>query len=114
MYVDLTGDNLDPATATLIEMAGEVSGLRVLDVATGAGRVARVLASAGAEVVGIDIATDLLSRAKQRELDRPLGIRYEHADATAPATLPGEAFDAVTCNYGLSDIDDLDGALSLV
>jgi len=110
----MTGDNLDPATAALLALVGQVSALRVLDIATGAGRFARALASAGAEVVAIDIATDLLSRAVQREIDRPLGIRYQNADAAAPTTLQGEAFDGVTCNYGLSDIDDLDGALGLV
>jgi SAM-dependent methyltransferase len=113
-YVAVTGDNLDPATSALLGLVGQVTGLRVLDMATGAGRFARALASAGAEVVAIDIATDLLSRAIQEEIEGPLGIRYQHADAAAPTTLQGEAFDGVTCNYGLSDIDDLDGALGLV
>jgi SAM-dependent methyltransferase len=110
----MTGDNLDPATSALLDLVGQVSGCRVLDVATGAGRFARALASAGAEVVGIDIAGDLLSRTIQQEIDGPQGIRYQHADAAASTTLQGEAFDGVTCNYGLSDIDDLDGALGLV
>jgi SAM-dependent methyltransferase len=113
-YVGVTGDNLDPATSALLGLVGQVRGLRVLDMATGAGRFARSLASAGAEVVAIDIAADLLSRAAQREIDGPLGIRYEQGDAAAPATLLGESFDGVACNYGLSDIDDLDGALGLV
>ena len=113
-YVGVTGDNLDPATTALLELVGHVKGLRVLDMATGAGRFARALARAGAQVVAIDVALEMLSLAIQQESDRPRGIRYGHADAAAPTTLQGEAFDGVTCNYGLSDIDDLHGALGLV
>ncbi len=45
-----------------------------------------------------------------------MGIRYVHADIAAaiPAGLAADTFDAVTCNFGLSDIDDLDGAIATV
>jgi SAM-dependent methyltransferase len=42
----------------------------------------------------------------------PLGIRYIHADAAAVSELADGSFDAVICNFGLADIDDLDGALA--
>jgi SAM-dependent methyltransferase len=33
---------------------------------------------------------------------------------SAPAALGAAVFDAVTCNFGLSDIDDLDGVLAAI
>ena len=87
----------------------------MLDVACGHGRLTRELARIGARrpTIGVDSSAALLSPAEQAEQDRPLGIRYLHADVTAQDWL-GEnetRFDAVTCHYGLSDIDYLDGAL---
>jgi SAM-dependent methyltransferase len=35
-------------------------------------------------------------------------------DVTSPDALVGEPFDSVSCNFGLSDIDDLDAALATV
>jgi ubiquinone/menaquinone biosynthesis C-methylase UbiE len=114
-YEDAVGDDVtDPATAALLELTGEVDGLRLLELACGHGRIARELARRGAHVIGIDIAAGLLDKARAREDEAPLGIRYELADAAAPGTLHGELFDCVVCNYGLSDLDDLDGALATV
>lgn len=108
----------DSVSAALFDLAGPVAGLRVLDVACGHGRITRELARRGAHVVGIDISGNLVSRAWQIELDEPLGIRYVHSDVTAggvlATVLEAGAFDLATCNFGLSDIDDLDGALAAV
>lgn len=113
-YDNVTGDNLDPATSALLALTPPVEGLRVLDAATGGGRLARLLARAGATVTGVDTSAVLLSRAIQREQHRPLGIRYECLDISGPDCLSGEPFDGVTCNFGLSDIDRLDAALATV
>lgn len=71
---------------------------RVLDVGTGTGRGALLIASrfGGAEVVGIDMAEKMLSRAREKtppELARR--VRFEAGDA---ARLPSEdeSFDLVT------------------
>jgi len=104
----------DPATAALFELAGEVGGLRLLDLACGPGRVARELARRGARVTGLDISAVLLGKAEAAEAGQPLGIHYVHSDATLSGALYGELFDGVACNYGLSDIDDLDGLLDTV
>ena len=56
----------------------------------------------------------LLAQARAYEAAGPLGIRYLHADVTAPGVLEGQVFDGVVCNYGLTDIDDLDGLLANV
>ena len=104
----------DPATAALLDLAGDVGGLRLLEVACGQGRVARELAHRGARLTGLDISSALLTQARAYEAAEPLGISYLHADVTAPGVLEGQVFDVVVCNYGLSDIDDLDGVLANV
>jgi SAM-dependent methyltransferase len=104
----------DPASLALLDLLGMPAGLRVLDVACGHGRITRELARRGADMVGIDISGLLISTARERERDQPLGIRYVQADIASPAGLDGTVFDAVTCNFGLSDIDDLDDAAATV
>jgi SAM-dependent methyltransferase len=104
----------DPASLALLDMLGPVTGLRVLDVACGHGRITRELARRGASVVGIDISGVLISKAREIEQDEPLGIRYVHDDVTTPGSFGDGGFDAAACNFGLSDIDDLDAAVTAV
>jgi len=55
-----------------------------------------------------------LSRARQLEAGRPLGIRYVRGDAASTDWWDGVAYDGVLCNMALMDIDDLQGTLSTV
>lgn len=115
LYVETVGDSVDdPATAGLLGLVGDIRNLRVLDLACGHGRVSRELARRGGRVLGIDLSKELIDRAMQTEQDHPLGIRYLCADATSLEALRDFTFDTVACNYGLSDIDDLDGVLTTV
>jgi 2-polyprenyl-3-methyl-5-hydroxy-6-metoxy-1,4-benzoquinol methylase len=104
----------DPATLALLELLGPVAGLRVLDVACGHGRITRELARREAAVTGIDISGSLIGKARETEQRDPLGIRYRHADVTQPGVCGTAEFDLVTCNYGMSDIDDLDGVIASI
>lgn len=106
----------DPASRTLLDLLGPVAGLQVLDVACGHGRITRELAARGASVTGIDVSGALITRALKTEQDEPRGIRYLHHDVTMPGSLanPGRGFDMATCNFGLSDIDDLEAAIAAV
>jgi len=114
-YDQRSGKNVsDPATAALLDLAGDVHGLRLLEAACGQGRVARELARRGAALTGVDISAELLAKARAYEAAEPLGIRYRHADVTDPGVLAGQEFDGVVCNYGLTDVDDLDGLLASV
>lgn len=101
----------DPVTVQLFDFLGELAGQRVLEIACGHGRTSRGLARGGASVVGVDLSAGMLAQAAERD---ELGIRYLQGDAAAPGLLAGEEFDAVVCSFGLSDIDDLDGALANV
>ena len=104
----------DPPTSALLYLAGASAGLRLLDLACGHGRLARELARRGAQVAGVDLSAALLAKARAREQAAPLGIAYVHADVASPQALAGEVFDGVVCHFGLSDIDDLDGAVATV
>jgi ubiquinone/menaquinone biosynthesis C-methylase UbiE len=116
LYDRAVGDRTDDnaATAALLRLAGEVQGVRIIDLACGQGRIARELARRGAIVTGVDISRPLLEKARASEADAPLSISYELADATRPDALAGRHADLVVCNFGLSDIDDLDAALATV
>jgi ubiquinone/menaquinone biosynthesis C-methylase UbiE len=89
------GDDL----ALLVAQAGEIAGLRALDVATGGGHTALALARAGAEVVATDLTPAMLEQASAL-IARELGVaeRVSFVEAAAEA-LPfeDEAFDLVTC-----------------
>jgi SAM-dependent methyltransferase len=104
----------DPATQALLSLLGPAAGLRVLDAACGHGRISRELARRGAEVTGVDISGALIDKAVAAEREQPLGIRYIQADIGSPSWRAGTTFDAVTCSFGLSDIDDLDRAAAAV
>jgi SAM-dependent methyltransferase len=104
----------DPVSAALLDLLGPPAGLRVLDVACGHGRLTRELARRGADVAGVDISAALIGKAQQAERADPLGIRYVRADVASPGGLGLAAYDAVTCHFGLSEIDDLDGAVAAV
>jgi len=114
-YSASVGDGVtDEATAALLELVGDVSGRSVLDLACGPGRVSRELSRRGARVVGLDLSAALLDRARLAGNPGPGEIEYQRGRAEDPAALAGQEFDAVVCNYGLSDIDDLAGAIRTV
>jgi SAM-dependent methyltransferase len=104
----------DPVTTALFDLLGPVEDRRVLDAACGHGRITRELARRGAQVVGVDISAALIEKAEAAERAEPLGIRYLHADISSTRALDGAGFAAATCSFGLSDIDDLDGAVRTV
>jgi 2-polyprenyl-3-methyl-5-hydroxy-6-metoxy-1,4-benzoquinol methylase len=113
-YADGFSSADDEVALTLLGLLGPLAGLQVLDVACGHGRITRELARRGASVTGVDISGALITKARRAEQEQPLGIRYLHADVTAPGTLPAAAFEVATCSFGLSDIDDLGGAIASV
>jgi 2-polyprenyl-3-methyl-5-hydroxy-6-metoxy-1,4-benzoquinol methylase len=113
-YATHFNDTDDPVSVSLLDLLGPVSGVSVLDVACGHGRISRELARRGASVLGVDLSAKLIDKAEDAERHEPLGIRYLHADVGQPGVLGTSFFDAAVCNFGLSDIDDLDAALTTV
>jgi SAM-dependent methyltransferase len=72
---------LEPGAMEFFAGLGIVPGERVLDVACGAGQLALPAARAGAEVTGVDIASNLVAQAQARAQAEGLSIRFEEADA---------------------------------
>ena len=86
---------------TLEELAGDVSGSRVLDLACGDGFYSRRLMRRGAVAsLGIDVSAEMVSLAQAAEAERPLGCRYIRADVTE-APLEGD-FDLAVAAYLLN------------
>lgn len=86
---------------TFMGLIGDVSGLRVLDLACGEGFYSRRLKAAGAEhAVGVDISSAMIELAQTREREEPLGIEYLCADVGAidRGDVAGP-FDLVTAAY---------------
>ena len=104
----------DSVSLALLDLLEPVAGRRVLDVACGHGRLTRELARRGADVAGIDISGNLIRKAREIEQREPLGIGYIQADVATPGSLGSGEFDLVACSFGLSDIDDLDGAVAAI
>ena len=100
-YASTADDYTGSAVATLLELVGPDPGPRVLDVACGHGPVARELARREADVIGVDISSELLNRARSWVVGVSPDIEYVAGDAMDPTLLEGEVFDLVVCNFGL-------------
>jgi arsenite methyltransferase len=103
----LLADDLHPGgdalSRRLAQLAGLGPGSRVLEVASGRGRTARLLASElGAEVTGVELSAQSVAAAQQdasaARLERR--VRFVQGDAAAlPA--PSRTFDVVICECAL-------------
>ena len=86
---------------TLMELVGDLQGLRVLDVACGEGFYTRQLRQRGAaQVMGLDLSHGMIELARRQELTHRLGIEYVVGDARE---LPHDpSFDLVVAAYLLN------------
>ena len=91
--------------ATVTTLLPDVHGLTVLDAGCGSGRYLRELGDRGARVIGIDLSSAMLERA------RDTSRRVARADIRA---LPFDAMtiDLVICGLALGDIGELELALT--
>ena len=93
----------DVLTRRLAHLAGVRPGWRVLDVASGSGPTARLLASElGAEVTGVELSRESIATARREAEAAALGdrARFVEGDAQALPVATG-AFDAVVCECAL-------------
>ncbi|HEX7061529.1 MAG TPA: methyltransferase domain-containing protein [Woeseiaceae bacterium] len=80
-------------------------GEEVLDVATGTGWTARLVARSGARVTGVDIAPGLLAAARHRSAHAMPRIEYQLADAERLPFAAGR-FDRVISTFGVMFASD--------
>ena len=78
----------------LANMAGRIKDREMLDVGTGTGRAAFILALGGAHVTAVDASEEMLAVARQRAADQFLKITFQQGDAHA-LDFPDRSFDAV-------------------
>jgi SAM-dependent methyltransferase len=92
----------DPA---MLQAIGRPEGLAVLDAGCGEGYLARILASKGATVTGIDSSARLIDSARTQNLTGALPTSF---DVGSVDNLPyqNDAFDLVVCNHLFNDLRD--------
>ena len=85
---------------TLLEMLGDISGTRALDMACGDGYYTRLLKRLGAsETIGVDVSAEMIRRAEELERREPLGCIYRQSDVADFE--PPEPVDVVVAIYSL-------------
>src|SRR6187401_2714985 len=86
---------------TLVAKLGITKGLRVLDLGCGDGTTAIPEAKLGAEVLGVDIATNPVEAGKKRIKEEGLtNINIQEGDATDLHDLKDQSFDLVVSIFG--------------
>lgn len=90
---------MEPGAVDLLKAWGVQPGQRLLDVGCGAGQLAIPAARMGLDTTGVDIAANLVARARQRAAAEGLSARFDEGDAEA---LPYEddSFDIVASIFG--------------
>ncbi|MGE3830514.1 MAG: class I SAM-dependent methyltransferase [Parvibaculaceae bacterium] len=84
------------AFVPVLDTFGDLSGKRLLDIASGTGHFAQAAFDRGALVEGLDISADMVALAKRRFPD----IVFKLGSAES-LPYPDGSFDAVTCCFGL-------------
>ena len=88
---------------------------RILDVATGTGDLAILLARKikGASVVGVDLSEEMLNVARRKVHSEGLDSRIllEKGDAEGLTTIASDSVDVATVAFGVRNFEDLEGGL---
>jgi SAM-dependent methyltransferase len=85
----------------LVKKLGVTDGLRVLDLGCGDGTTAVPEAQLGADVLGVDIASNLVAAGNERAEALGLAnLRFQEGDATDLSELDDEQFDLVISIFG--------------
>jgi SAM-dependent methyltransferase len=89
----------EPGALELFASWKVAPGTRMLDVACGAGQIAIPAARSGINVVGIDIATNLIEQARARAAAEGLVVQFDEGDAEQ-LPYPDASFDTVVSMLG--------------
>src|SRR5215510_11787543 len=85
----------------LVKVLGITKGLRVLDLGCGDGTTALPQAQLGADVLGVDIASNLVAAGNRRAQERGLpNLRFQEGDASQLQGLADGRFDLVVSMFG--------------
>jgi len=92
----------------MLELCGDVAGLRVIDLGCGEGRFCRMLAQRGAEVLGVDLQPAFIEYAEARKGPRE---KYLLGDMEELEGVPDNAFDLAVSYISLVDVPDMHAAV---
>jgi SAM-dependent methyltransferase len=90
---------LEPGALEFLSRIPLQPGMRILDVASGAGQISIPAARAGAKVTGIDIAPNLVEQARSRAQAENLDAHFDEGDAEM-LPYPDNSFDLVISLIG--------------
>jgi 2-polyprenyl-3-methyl-5-hydroxy-6-metoxy-1,4-benzoquinol methylase len=102
----------EPASEKLLELK---PGERILDIACGAGRFTRRMATHGVTILAIDHSEKFINRARKRTADNSDRIEYRVVDATDKSTLlalGNRSFDAAVCTMAIMDMSSIEPMIS--
>jgi SAM-dependent methyltransferase len=94
-------ETMRESAEALVETFGITKGLKVLDLGCGDGNTAIPAAKRGADVLGVDIASNLVAAATRRA--KELGVtncRFQEGDASDMKGVPDRSFDLVVSIFG--------------
>src|SRR5438094_7557389 len=85
----------------LVQTLGITKGLKVLDLGCGDGTTALPEAKLGADVLGVDVAANLVQAGNRRAAEHGLNnVKFQEGDASNLEQLPDKAFDLVVSVFG--------------
>jgi SAM-dependent methyltransferase len=94
-------DSMRESGEALVRSLGITAGMKVLDLGCGDGTTALPAARLGADVLGVDIARNLVEAGNRRAKEEGLtNLRFEHGDATDLRGLERQSFDLVVSIFG--------------
>ena len=94
-------DTMRGSGEALVARLGIAKGQRVLDLGSGDGTTALPAARLGAEVLGVDIASNLVAAGNRRAKQAGLAnLRFEEGDASNLSGLHDRSFDVVVTIFG--------------
>ena len=88
------------------DIAGPLSGKRILDVGCGGGILSESMARNGAHVIGIDLAQKPLTVARLHSLESGVKVDYQRIAVEELAAREPASFDVVTCMEMLEHVPD--------
>lgn len=98
--------DLNPVRLAYVERSGTLAGRDVVDVGCGGGLLAEAMARAGARVVGLDLAEEVLHIAQLHALESRVELSYRLESAEQHAVAHAGRYDVVTCMEMLEHVPD--------
>ena len=97
---------INPLRLNFIKSSVSLKGKKVLDVGCGGGILSESLASAGADVTGIDQGDKVIQIAKLHAKESGVKIKYKHINIEDFYKNTDERFDVITCLEMLEHVPD--------